>query len=186
MKEEGYIKKKEWFINKKNEILEINFTILDTLIYKKIGEKIKKMWETAGIKTNLEILEKEDFEKNVRERNYDALLYGIIEGYDPDPFTIWHSSKIKNGLNLANFKDIKVDAILEKARMTLNKEERKEYYQELQKIISEELPAIFLYQIDFIYLQNKTVNGFKANFLPFSSDRFSQIENWYIKTKKKL
>jgi peptide/nickel transport system substrate-binding protein len=184
LNEAGYIKKKDWYTDKRGKILELDLVVLDNSIYKKVGEIIKNFWEKIGIKTNLKILKKEDFEKAISERKYDVLLFGIIEGYDPDPFSLWHSSQINNGMNLANFKDIKVDVDLEKARMTFNKEERKKYYQEFQKIISEELPAIFLYQVDLIYLQNKEINSLIDNFLFLPSDRFSHIENWYIFTTK--
>jgi len=185
LKEEGYQKKKGWFVDKKNNPLTINFIVLDRSINKEIGKTIKNFWEKLGVKTNLQILNKEDFNKAIKEKKYDVVLQSIIEGYDPDPFPLWHSSQIGKESNIVNnFKDIKIDVALEKARMSFDEEERKKYYHEFQKIISKEVPAIFLYQRVLTYFQNKEIKGFEANFLPFSADRFSKIESWYIFTKK--
>jgi len=185
LKEEGYQKKKGWFVDKKNNPLTINFIVLDRSINKEIGKTIKNFWEKLGVKTNLRILNKEDFNKAIKEKKYDAVLQSVIEGYDPDPFPLWHSSQIGKESNIVNnFKDIKIDVALEKARMSFDEEERKKYYHEFQKIISEEVPAIFLYQRVLTYFQNKEIKGFEANFLPFPADRFSKIESWYIFTKK--
>jgi len=185
LKEEGYQKKKGWFVDKKNNPLTIDFIVLDRSINKEIGKTIKNFWEKLGVKTNLQILNKEDFNKAIKEKKYDVVLQSIIEGYDPDPFPLWHSSRIGKESNIVNnFKDIKIDVALEKARMSFDEEERKKYYHEFQKIISKEVPAIFLYQRVLTYFQNKEIKGFEANFLPFPADRFSKIESWYIFTKK--
>jgi len=184
LKEEKFQKKDQWFSDKKGEILEINLVSSDHPRHKKVSEMIKNFWETLGIKTNLEILTKEDFEKVLKEKDYDALLYGIIEGYDPDPFPLWHSSQIKEGMNLANLKNIKVDTLLEKARMSFDENERKKYYLEFQEIIDREIPVIFLYQRSLDYFIDKKIKGFNLINLALPSDRFANIEDWYIKTKR--
>ncbi len=183
LKEEGWIKK-DGLLKKKEKILEINLVTINTLRHKEIGEIIKKNWEDLGIKINLEILEKENFEKRVKEKKYDALLYSVIEGYDPDPFSLWHSSQIEEGLNFSCFKDIKLDALIEKIRITLDEEEKKKYYFQFQETIFKEIGAIFLYQLNFDYFQDKKIKGFSASYLPYISDRFANIENWYIFSKR--
>lgn len=184
LKEEGFQKKGKWFVDRKGNPLTINFIVLEKSIDKEVGEIIKSFWEKLGIKTNLLVLNKKEFDKQVEEKKYDAVLYNIVEGYDPDPFPLWHSSQTKKEIEIINFKDIRVDALLEKGRMSLDKEERKKYYNDFQKIISKEVPAIFLYQKILGYFQNKEIKGFKMDYLPFPADRFAKIENWYIFLKK--
>lgn len=185
LKNEGWQKKDKWLVNKKNKIFEIKLVTSDYPRHKKVAEIIKNFLENQGIKVNLEILNKKNFEKAIKEKNYDILIYSIIEGYDPDPFSFWHSSQIEKGLNLTNLKNIKIDALLEKARMTLNEEERKKYYQNFQEIISKEILAVFLYRRNFDYLIENKIKGFTPEYLPFPSDRFANIENWYIKVGRR-
>ncbi|MFN3301619.1 MAG: ABC transporter substrate-binding protein [Patescibacteria group bacterium] len=186
IKKEGYQKRGRWFTDKKGKVLEINLVVLDLPRYKKVGEMIKNFWEEIGLKVNLKVLEKSNFEKAVKEKKYSALLYSIIEGYDPDPFPLWHSSQIEKGLNLANFKDIRLDSLLEKARMSFDESERKKYYQEFQELISKEIPAIFLYQLNFEYLVDQKIKGINSIYTPFLSDRLANIEDWYIYLKRSL
>ncbi|MCX7778722.1 MAG: ABC transporter substrate-binding protein [Patescibacteria group bacterium] len=184
LKEIGWQKKGQWLTDKNNRLLEIKLITSDHLRHSEIAEVIKDFWQDLGIKTDLKIFSKDDLLEEIKKRNYDALLYSLIEGYDPDPFSLWHSSQIESGLNLSNFKNIKVDALLEKARIVFDKSERKKYYTEFQEIISKEIPVIFLYQKRLDYFLDQKIKGFKSQNLIFPSDRFNNIENWYIYTKR--
>jgi len=186
LKEAGYIKKSGWFKDKKGWVLEINLVTSEGIASEKTGDKVKEIWEKFGIKINLEVLEKDKFNKALQKNDYDAILSTVVEGYDFDPFFLWHSSQIEDGFNLSNFKDIKANLLLEKARSATNKDERKKYYEEFQQIIYDDVPAIFLYQVDLSYFQDKKIKGFQASYLPAPSDRFADIENWYVFSKRGL
>jgi len=83
-------------------------------------------------------------------------------------------------------KNDKVDKLLEEARVALDKSSRILNYQEVQKIISEELPVIFLYEKNYTYLQSKKVKGFSGSAIIRPSDRFSGVASWYLKYKNKF
>jgi len=186
LKDAGYKKSESWFSDKKGNNLTIKFIVSDKLANQKVGELLKNFWEKIGIKINLKVLASADFQKTLIENDYDAVLNTIIEGYDPDPFPLWHSTQITKGLNFSSFKDIQIDSLLEKARLSANIIERKKYYEDFQKIMAEDLPAIFLYQTILSYFQDKKIKGFEGGYLPTPSDRFSQIEDWYIYSKRTL
>jgi peptide/nickel transport system substrate-binding protein len=182
----GYKKSGDWFKDKKGKELTVNLVVSDKLANQKIGEMLKDFWQAVGVKTNLTILPSADFQKALMENNYDAILNSVIEGYDPDPFPLWHSSQTAKGLNFSNFKDQRADSLLEKARLSSDPLERKSFYEDFQKIIAEDLPAVFLYQSVLSYFQDKKIKGFISSYLPVPADRFSQIEDWYIYPKRKI
>lgn len=186
LKEAGYKKSGDWFTDKRGNSLTIKFVVSDKLANQKIGEMLKIFWEAVGIKVDLKILTSDDFKKSLLAHNYDVILNTIIEGYDPDPFPLWHSNQITRGLNFSSFKDIQSDSILEKARLSNDRLERKKYYEDFQKTIANNLPAIFLYQTTLSYFQDKKIKRFIDDYLPTPADRFSQIENWHIRFKKTL
>ncbi|MFA6296514.1 MAG: ABC transporter substrate-binding protein [Patescibacteria group bacterium] len=168
--------------------LEITLTIINQPEFQKIAEIIKSNWESLGVKVNIEALEATDLQSNyIRPRQYQALLYGQLLGHDPDPYPFWHSSQAKDpGLNLTSLQRDKIDKLLETARQQINPEERKKTYQKFQELLINEAPAIFLYSPTYLYGQNKKVKGFNQKFTFVPSDRFSDVENWYVKTKLKI
>ncbi|MDD3998930.1 MAG: hypothetical protein PHR98_02415, partial [Candidatus Shapirobacteria bacterium] len=54
----------------------------------------------------------------------------------------WHSTQTKTNITKINHPPI--DKLLEEGRQTFDQQERKKIYQEFQKILLEESPAIFL------------------------------------------
>jgi len=173
----------------KDELTRLEITLIasDWPEIKQTAELIKEQWEKIGAQINLEIIDsialQEDY---LRPREYEALLFGEVLGADPDPFAFWHSAHRKDpGLNLALYQNKEVDKLLEEARQTLDQEERVAKYVEFQKLVVEDLPAIFLFSPDYLYPVNKKVKGISSiEKLPTHSQRFSQIENWYIKINR--
>jgi len=121
----------------------------------------------------------------IRPRNYEALLFGEVLNYNPDPFAFWHSSQKKDpGLNLSLYDNAEVDKLLEEARQETDRNIRAEKYRKFQELVIEDVPAIFLYSPDYLYIQNKSVNGVELKNIVIPADRFNGIENWYIKTER--
>lgn len=172
---------------KNEEKLKLTLVATDWPEIKQTAELLKEQWEKIGAQINLEIIDsvilQEDY---LRPREYEALFFGEVLGADPDPFAFWHSAHRKDpGLNLALYQNKEVDKLLEEARQTLDQEARVAKYIEFQKLLTDDLPAIFLFSPDYLYPINKKVKGISSiEKLPTHSQRFSQIENWYIKTNR--
>ena len=180
---DGILEKK---INNENLKFEITLVTADWPELIKAANLIKEQWGKIGAKINLEIAGlgaiQEDY---IRPREYQAILFGEVLGSDPDPFAFWHSSQKRDpGLNLALYDNEKIDKVLEEARQNLDKKIRIEKYEEFQKLLVDDVPAVFLYSPAYLYPVNKKVKGVSLENLPLPSYRFSQIENWYIKTKR--
>ena len=121
----------------------------------------------------------------IKTRNYQALLFGEILSADPDPFAFWHSSQKKDpGLNLALYDNQKADKLLEEARQELSPDIRAQKYQEFQKILLDDLPAIFLYNPNYLYPISAKIKGADIQKIFLPNQRFCQIEDWYLKTKR--
>jgi len=171
---------------KNNEELKFTLTTVDQTDYAKAAEILKASWEKAGYTVELNIVESARIQKEViKPRTYDALLYGEILGYDPDPYPFWHSSQEKDpGLNLAIYYNKQIDKVLEQARVTTDEKERALKYVEFQNLLSDELPAIFLYSPYYTYGLAKKVKGFDLEKIVSPQDRFTDAASWYIKTQR--
>lgn len=102
------------------------------------AERIKNYWE-QNLNLNIQI-KVTSFIPN--ENDFDVFLgYGVIPN-DPDQYYFWHSTQQGNITGIDNDR---IDDLLERGRKTTDYQERTDIYQELQRAISEEVPAIFLY-----------------------------------------
>lgn len=179
-----YPKKSE---DKKN-ILELNLVTVATPEYTKVAQIISGYWQDVGVKVNLKFVDAQDITREVlRNRDYDILIYGVLLGSDPDQYPFWHSDQIAYpGLNLSAYSNKDVDKILQDLRK-IKKEQSEEIdnlYGQLQDKILSDLPAIFLYTPTYTYAQENFIKGFDVERISEPSDRFSNITDWYVKTKK--
>ena len=138
-----------------------------------------------GARVNVEILDLPELQQAIRDRDYEALLFGEVLGLDPDPLSFWHSSQKRDpGLNLALYDNKDVDKLLEDARQTQDQSARLSKYDDFQKIVVKDAPVIFLYSPDYLYAQPAKIKNGKASIISVPSDRFAEINQWYINTKR--
>ncbi len=172
--------------NKANEVLQLKLTTVDTPEYQLAADTIAKMWRAVGVKIDIEIYNSNQVTRNVlKERTYEILLYGEIVGADPDPYPFWHSSQINYpGLNLSMFINRNADTLLEQARATTTEKVRADNYIKFQEILAKELPAVFLYTPTYNFIASKEIKGIAFENIFAPADRFNDLTNWYIKTKR--
>ncbi|PIR59462.1 MAG: hypothetical protein COU69_00130 [Candidatus Pacebacteria bacterium CG10_big_fil_rev_8_21_14_0_10_56_10] len=84
--------------------------------------------------------------------NYDVLLIGQEIPPDPDQYGLWHSEQSSN---FTGYKNTRIDALLEKGRVTTNRTERKALYQEFQQFFLEDAPAVFLEHLTSISVKRR-------------------------------
>jgi len=84
---------------------------------------------------------------------------------DPDIFEYaFHSAKFPpNGANRGYYSNPKVNALIDQGRREVDPSLRKPIYDELQRIIAEELPYIDLWYLDNVLVHNKRVVNLKLN-----------------------
>jgi peptide/nickel transport system substrate-binding protein len=176
-----------WRLKQENYFV-LYLTVADTEDDRVVAEYVKKYWEAVGVKTVLNIVEAEKIETGVIvHRNFEAILYGQIFGNDPDPYAFWHSSQSDAvGLNFSNFSNEEVDRLLDEARIINNREVRRQKYLKFQEIISEEVPAIFIYSPVYTYVQSNKVKGFDVQNIQSPKNRFSNVHEWYTQVGKRI
>lgn len=166
--------------------LEINLITTDWEEFVRTAEIIKAQWEKAGAKVNVQSFSISDIRENyIRTREYDAILFGQSIGADPDPYYFWHSDNKKDpGLNLALFDNNDGNKLIEAGRIEFDAGKRNQNYIDFQNILSKEIPAVFLYSPNYLYPISRKIQGINIKNIISPSQRFSEIEKWYIKTKR--
>lgn len=169
---------------KTTTILEFSISTGNAPELAKSAELIKEDLAKIGIRVNIKTFEIGNLNQNViRPRKYDALLFGQIINNEGDLFAFWHSSQRKDpGLNVAIYTNTKVDKILEDAFVTLDEKARIKKYAQFEDEIKKDMPAVFLYSPNFIYIIKKDLKDFGMEHIISPTDRFLNIYSWYTKT----
>lgn len=169
----------------KNDIkLAFNLSFKNDIVNNEIAKILISDWEAIGAQVYMDPVPAHDLLNNViRPRNYDALIFGQNLGSDSDPYVYWHSSQTSDpGLALAVMYDKDIDNNLELARLTTSMNRSISYYHNFQRTFANNLPAILLYQPNFIYLVDSKVKGVTEEInLSSITDRFLNITDWYVK-----
>lgn len=166
--------------------LEFSLLTANVTELEQIAALIKSQWEAVGVRVNIEIAGVADIQgERVRPRLFDAVLFGQVYGLDPDPYAFWHSSQRRDpGLNLAQYANPKVDRIMEEIRQAPDAAIRVARLGELQKAITEDIPAIFLASPQYNYHLPTKILNMHTRVIANPSERFGGVTEWYMKTKR--
>lgn len=94
--------------------------------------------EEVGVKSEI------SFNSATSLPEYDVLLAYLQLPNDPDQYAFWHSSQSQQN-NISHLKNVKIDKILEDGRNTASRQERQKIYFQFQRVMVDEVPAVFLY-----------------------------------------
>jgi len=146
---------------------------------------LKDYWQKVGITVQIKTVELSDLKDIIKNRNYDALLYGQALGNLPDLYPFWHSTQINDpGLNLSEYQDKNADQLLKDAREALDSDVKAQKYEKLQDTILTDAPALFLYNPDYLYWVSEKVKGIDTTKIVDPAKRFENIQNWYLQTHR--
>jgi peptide/nickel transport system substrate-binding protein len=118
-----------------------------------------------------------------RQRDFDALLVGITVGNDPDPYPFFHTSQASDpGDNFSGYSTLPTDRLLEQARRAADQTKRRELFAQVWNAIATDVPVVFLYFTDYLYVQSRALHGFRVAPVNDPPQRFWNVEDWYVKT----
>lgn len=178
---------RRWKKKKGKQTLSLAFSLAtgNAKELKLVGEHVRDDWQALGIPVDLQFFEQADLQQGViRERKYDALLFGLALGRGLDLFAYWHSSQRNDpGLNVGMYANINADTFLEEARKASDETSRNELLEKFDAEIKKDVPAVFVYTPDFVYVAPDTIKGISFGSIVTPSDRFEKIREWYIDTE---
>jgi len=100
----------------------------------------------AGVAINVQVKEFTVLSDELKHHNFEmsSLGWGGVN-YEDDPIQLWHTKSYNGGSNYCGFGDAKSDALIDQLRYEQNKEKRKQMQMELQQMIVDAQPYIFMY-----------------------------------------
>lgn len=193
----GLLESNGWQLNEETNMREknINNQITPLVIalstnnapeLKHTAELVRAYLSNIGIGTDIKLFEPGNLQQDIiRQRDYEALLFGQIINQESDLYAFWHSSQRNDpGLNVSVYTNSRVDALLEQIRIETNADEVANLLERVSDIITEEKPAVFLYNPSLIYIVDEDVKGLIPAQIGNMENRFLDVHKWFLKTEK--
>lgn len=156
--------------------------------YALVSQILQRQWKQVGVNLDVVLQEDAQLQSTIALHAYDALLYGITVGNDPDQYAYWHSSQAdprsSNRLNFSEFQNKTADSALEGGRTRSDPALRTAKYIPFLKAWQDEAPAIGLYQPPFYYITRGKIYGFNPTVFNTGVDRYANVQNWRIRTTR--
>ncbi|EEG77049.1 extracellular solute-binding protein family 5 [Dethiobacter alkaliphilus AHT 1] len=168
LEEAGWVRGDDGVREKNGERLAFTITtIAGNPAYASYQEIAKQEWEAIGAEVELESFDGPMFGDALTSMNFDVIVFAWSSGFDPDSTPIWHSTQIPDeygtGQNYAGYKNDRVDELLEAGLKISDRQERIEIYHEVQEILAEELPSLFVYFMNSVVAVPDNLENFRPN-----------------------
>lgn len=106
----------------------------------------------------------EDFSNAKKNENYDLILDGWTADILGDSYFFLYNLFCSNSnFNVFQYMNEKIDKLLEDAVRTFDKDKRHKMYEEINNIIIEDIPAVFISQIKDVFVVNKRIKNVIIN-----------------------
>ena len=172
--------------SKNGQPLDFALTVPDNAEYLKIANILATEWRAIGINVDVQPEQSMAFQSSLSSRSYNAVLYGISIGVDPDVFVYWDSAQADvnstEPLNFSEYQSTTADSALEAGRTRLGDQLRSIKYQAFLQAWQQDNPALGLYQPSLLYVSHVPVYGLGSNQINTDADRFDNVQNWMIRT----
>lgn len=152
--------------------------------YNTVADTLRDEWRAVGADIQVASLPAADFQGALAQHAYDAVLYGISIGADPDVFVYWDSSQADprsaNRLNFSEYKSSVADLALETARTRLDPSLRAAKYRSFLQAWQRDAPALGLYQPRLLIISHSPIYGIGDGAINADAGRYRSVSDWTI------
>lgn len=146
------------------------------------AKKVQRSWRSLGIEVEINIVSGVELkEQIVPNKIFTVLLSSQLLNPDPDQYVLWHTTQV-NESNITGITSPKLDKLLEDGRKSIDTSVRKEKYKEFSRLISDEVPAVFLYYPRYVWVCSSRVKNIDLKDFREPQDRFLSSDKWSVET----
>lgn len=156
------------------------FKIVTIKDFMDVAQVVAGDLQSAKIGVRVELVEYSTMkDKYLTTGEYDAVLFSRTQGPDPDCRLVWGK---KGPLNYARYKNNQLDSMVEEAYAAQTEQRRKQLYDGVQVLLSEQLPFVYLIQPSLTIAHKTSIKGIgegvsNANGMPWDNPLFD-AGNW--------
>ena len=117
----------------------------------KMAVILKEVFKKSGVNIDLRPTDGAALSKDFDDKQFDAMIMGWGGGsIYPDPKQLWSSDSISDGSNKVAYSNPQVDALIKKADLEFNRKKRAKLLQEINRILYDDVPYIFMIERHFV------------------------------------
>jgi peptide/nickel transport system substrate-binding protein len=187
--QQGWLAGKGGTRQKNGQKLSLTLYAQDNSEYANVARQLQKQWHDIGVDLQVMLKDTTEFQATLSSstRDYDALLYGISIGKDPDVYVYWDSKnadiRSDSRLNFSEWKSAVADTALQAGRTRTDASIRAIKYQPFLQAWRDDAPAIGLYQPRFLYVTHQKVYGLRGHALNSETERFDNVQDWMVRAQ---
>ncbi len=181
----GWVKGTDGIRAKEGKRLVFRLVYSDSYEASEDAKLLKSQLNKVGVSLELISSNEDQVGANyIRPRNFDLLLFNQNVGLNQDWYSLWGSSQVNSpGLNLSGFADKKLDRFVEQVRSSSDDKYRAERMKQVEQILIEQAPAIYLYRPIHLSGFSQKIKGIDQSKLSSSTDILSNVYLWYQRVK---
>lgn len=181
----GWVKGTNGIRSKDGKTLSFRLFAQSTAEYSAITQGLQTAWSSLGVDLKASLQSPSELQTTISGHDYDAVLYGISIGPDPDVFVYWDSSqadpKLASRFNFSNYKSTQADKSLQAGRTRSDPGLRTIKYKPFLEAWRADAPALALYQPRFLYVVRAPLYNFNPHVLNTNTDRYINVTDWMIR-----
>ena len=160
----------------------VELVAADAYPYRDVARLLQRQLGAVGVGVKVSIVPAGQLvTRYLGARSYQMALANLDNGPDPDQFSFWHSSEKAYPLNFSQLpRQSFIDKDLEDGRAAVDPKNRIAAYNDLQDLLVDAAPALFLYEPHYQYAVSRRVGGVHTNPVIDAVDRFQYVTDWFV------
>jgi len=127
----------------------------------KMAAYMQQQWKLLGVDTVVSGQEFNTYIERAQNKNFDIVMGSWGAVLDPDDLKTW---LLTNGpQNNTSYSNPRVDELIDQGKVEQNDQKRKEIYDEIQRIVADDLPVYYTVTLKQFTAFDKKVSGVKPN-----------------------
>lgn len=136
----------------------------------KVAEMIKKQLGNIGIQVSIYKVSNSNYEKYLKNKNYDMIITGVYNGYSPNLSYFFGND------NIANYKNEEMNQLMNEIKNITDEKLLKEKYDNIVNIYEDEVPYVCLYRNKGKVIYDIKLTG---EFNPNNYTAYYNLGKWY-------
>jgi peptide/nickel transport system substrate-binding protein len=128
------------------------------------AEIVQAMWSEVGFKVQVQTHSASVLRQKRRDRDFHADSTSASSRFDPDGwYSVQFLSTAPSADQNSGFRHERADALIAEARRTADRRKRLELYTEIESIVNDELPLLYLHHLTLLEAGTLQLKGYQPS-----------------------